>query len=129
MSAASEQLTTLVNERATAALDADSPDIVAPYSARRNTRNRPQPHQGPRPTRNQRRHQPRPRRRPPCPSTNNTPYIKATFDWMFGLGPLQDLVEEPDITDIFVTGDETYVKYPDGHYEDRDTDRRLRRPK
>ena len=46
--------------------------------------------------------------------------IKAIFDAQFNLGPLQDLVEEPDITDIFVTGDETYVKYPDGRFEDRE---------
>ena len=45
--------------------------------------------------------------------------IKAIFDAQFRLGPLQDLVEEPDITDIYLNGDAVYVKYPDGHYEYR----------
>ncbi|MFF9214436.1 hypothetical protein, partial [Streptomyces sp. NPDC014791] len=47
--------------------------------------------------------------------------IKAIFDAQFRLGPLQDLVEEPDITDIYLNGDAVYVKYPDGHYESRDS--------
>ncbi len=45
--------------------------------------------------------------------------IKAIFDAQFNLGPLQSLVEEPDITDILINGADVYVKYPDGHYEDR----------
>ena len=47
--------------------------------------------------------------------------IKAIFDAQFRLGPLQDLVEEPHITDIYLNGDAVYVKYPDGHYESRDS--------
>ena len=46
--------------------------------------------------------------------------IKAIFDAQFNLGPLQELVEEPHVTDIFLNGAAVYVKFPDGHYEHRD---------
>lgn len=45
--------------------------------------------------------------------------VKSVEDYMFGLGPIQHLVDEPDITDIVVNGPHVRVLFPDGRFEQR----------
>jgi Flp pilus assembly CpaF family ATPase len=44
---------------------------------------------------------------------------KAVFDTLFGLGPLQPLVDDPNVENILINGDHVLVMYPDGSLETR----------
>ncbi|NQE90225.1 CpaF family protein [Nocardia terpenica] len=44
---------------------------------------------------------------------------KSVEDYMFGLGPIQSLVDEPEVTDIVINGSHVRVLFPDGRFEAR----------
>ena len=45
--------------------------------------------------------------------------VKAVFDTLFGLGPLQPLVDDPNVENILINGDSVIVMYPDGSMQTR----------
>ncbi|CCQ18388.1 MULTISPECIES: CpaF family protein [Nocardiaceae] len=45
--------------------------------------------------------------------------VKAVFDTLFGLGPLQPLVDDPNVENILINGDSVIVMYPDGSLQTR----------
>ncbi|MFE9575076.1 CpaF family protein [Nocardia sp. NPDC006044] len=56
---------------------------------------------------------------PTLSETQQRALIKAVEDHMFGLGPIQHLIDEPGVTDIMINGPHVRVLYPDGRFETR----------